>query len=133
MPLVGWGLGHSAFGRITLSSRQAKAAKAGVPLPGDDDVVMDSNAEQLANLVNLLGHVDIGPGRGGVTGWVVVDEDAAGGMQFDRSPQNLARIHRRVIDCVPSARTSSAIRLLRLSRYSTRNCSRGANAIAEVR
>ena len=26
-----------------------------MPIPGDDDVVMDSDAEQLANLGNLLG------------------------------------------------------------------------------
>src|SRR4029077_14965887 len=69
----------------TLSSHEAKAAKAGVPIPGDDDVVTDSDAEQLANLVNLLGHVDVGPGRGGVAGRMVVDEDAAGGLQFDGS------------------------------------------------
>jgi hypothetical protein len=66
--------------RITLSSHKAKPAKAGMAIPGDDDVIMDSDAEQLANLVNLLGHVDIGPGRGGVTGRVVVHEDAAGSM-----------------------------------------------------
>jgi hypothetical protein len=82
---VGWGLGHSAFGRITLSSRQAKAAKAGVPLPGDDDVVMDSDAKEPANLGNLLGHVGIGTGRRGVARRVVVDEHTAGGVQFDGS------------------------------------------------
>jgi hypothetical protein len=72
--LVGW------VWRIRLSSHQAKAAKAGVPILGDDDVVMDSDAKQLANLVNLLGHVDIGPGRRGVAGRMIVNEDAAGGM-----------------------------------------------------
>src|ERR1700732_1432513 len=88
---VGW------VRRIMLSLHQAKAAKAGMPIPGDDDVVMDSDAKQLADLVNLLGHVDIGPGRRGVTGWVVVDENAAGGVQFDGSPQYLPRIHGRVV------------------------------------
>ena len=68
-----------------LSSHEAKATKAGVPIPGDDDVVMDSDAKQLADLVNLLGHVDVGPGRGGVAGRMVVHEDAAGSMQFDGS------------------------------------------------
>ena len=67
-------------------------------IPGDDHVVVDSDTKQLANLVNLLGHVDIGPGWRGVAGRVVVDEDAAGGVQFDGSPQNLPRIHRRVVD-----------------------------------
>jgi hypothetical protein len=76
---VGW------VWRIMLSSHEAKPAKARMPIPGDDDVVMDSNAEQLANLVNLLGHVDVGLGRGGVAGRMVVDEDAAGGLQFDGS------------------------------------------------
>ena len=66
--------------RIPSSSHQAKAAKAGVPIPGDDDVVMDSDAEQLANLGNLLGHIDIGTGRRGVAGRVVVDEHTAGGV-----------------------------------------------------
>ena len=42
--------------------------------------------------------LDIGAGWRGVAGRVIVDEDAAGGMQFDGSPQNLARIHWRVID-----------------------------------
>ena len=51
-----------------------------MPIPGDDDVVMDSDAKQLANLVNLLGHVDIGPRWRGVAGRMVVDEDAAGGV-----------------------------------------------------
>src|ERR1700730_13694207 len=69
--------------RIASSSHQAKAAKAGVPLPGDDDVVMDSNAEQLANLDDLLAHIDVGPRWRGVARGVVVDENAAGGMQFD--------------------------------------------------
>src|SRR6476620_319143 len=88
---VGW------VWRIMLSSHEAKPAKAGMPIPGDDDVVMDSDPKQLADLVNLLGHVDVGPGRGGVAGRMVVHEDAAGSMQFDGSPQNLTRVHRRMI------------------------------------
>jgi hypothetical protein len=44
---------------------------------------------------------------------VIVHQHAAGGVQLDCAPQNLARIHRRVID---RALVSSAIRLLRLSR-----------------
>jgi hypothetical protein len=66
--------------RIPSSSHQAKAAKAGMPIPGDDDVVMDSDAKQLADLVNLLGHVDIGPRWGGEARRVIVDEHAAGGV-----------------------------------------------------
>ena len=67
-------------------------------VPADDHVIVDSNAKQVANLDHLLGHVDIGPGWRCVAGRVVVDENAAGGVQFDGSPQNLPRIHRRVID-----------------------------------
>ena len=81
-----------------LSSHEAKATKAGVPIPGDDDVVMDSDTKQPTNLGDLLGHVDVGPGRGGVAGRMVVDEDAAGGVQLDGSPQNLTRIYRRMVD-----------------------------------
>jgi hypothetical protein len=54
-------------------------------IPGDDDVVMDSDAKQLADLVNLFGHIDIGPGWRSIAGRMVVDEDAAGGVQFDGS------------------------------------------------
>jgi hypothetical protein len=43
--------------------------------------------------LHLLGHVDIGPGWRCVAGRVVVDENAAGGVQFDGSPQYLPRIH----------------------------------------
>jgi hypothetical protein len=68
-----------------------------MPIPGDDDVVMDGDAKQLANLDDLLGHIDIGTGWRCVAGRVVVDENAAGGVQFDGSPQHLPRIHGRVV------------------------------------
>jgi hypothetical protein len=56
-------------------------------IPADDHMVVDGDAKQVANFDDLLGHVDVGTGRGGVAGRVVVDEDAAGGVQFDGSPQ----------------------------------------------
>ena len=67
-------------------------------IPGDDDVVMDSDTKQPTKLGHLLGHVDISPGRRGVAGGMIVDEDAAGGVQLDCAPQNLPRIHGRVVD-----------------------------------
>jgi hypothetical protein len=68
----------------------------------DDHVIVDSDAKQVANLDHLLGHVDIGPGWRGVAGRVVVDENAAGGVQFDGSPQYLAWIHGRSNHMLPA-------------------------------
>jgi hypothetical protein len=66
--------------RITLSSHQAKPAKAGMPIPRNDHMVVDGDTKQPTNLDDLLGHVDVGPRWRGVAGWVVVHEHAAGGM-----------------------------------------------------
>src|ERR1700730_9894270 len=84
--------------RISLSSQQAKPAEARMPIPRNDHMVMDSNTKQVANFCHLFGHIDIGPGWRGVARRVVVDEDAAGGVKLDGSPEHLARVHRRVID-----------------------------------
>ena len=83
--------------RIPSSSHQAKATKARMAIPCNDDMVVDSDTKQPANLDDLLGHVDIGPGWRGVARRVIVDEHAAGGVQLDCAPQNLPRIHRRVV------------------------------------
>src|ERR1700730_519732 len=78
-------------------SHQPESAEAGMPIARDDHVVLDRDAEQVANLDHLLGHVDIGPRWRWVTGRVVVHEHAAGGVQFYCFSQNLAWIHRRMI------------------------------------
>ena len=51
-----------------------------MPIARNDHMVVDGDAKQLANLDDLLGHVDIGPGWCGVARRVIVDEHAAGGM-----------------------------------------------------
>src|SRR3984893_12151569 len=66
-------------------------------IPRDDHMVGDSDSKEPANLDDLLGHVDIGTGWRGVARWVIVDEEAAGGVQLNCTAQNSARIHRRVI------------------------------------
>jgi hypothetical protein len=63
-----------------LFSHQAKPAKAGMPIPCDDHMVVDGNTKEPAHLDNLLGHVDIGAGWRRVARRMIVDEDAAGGV-----------------------------------------------------
>jgi hypothetical protein len=45
---------------ITLSSHEAEAAKAGMPIPCNDHMVVDSDTKEPAHLDDLLGHVDVG-------------------------------------------------------------------------
>jgi hypothetical protein len=47
---------------ITLSSHEAKAAEARMPIPRNDHMVVDSDTKEPAHLNDLLGHVDIGAG-----------------------------------------------------------------------
>ena len=79
-------------------------------IPCDDHMVVDSDAKQPANFSHLFGHIDIGPGWRGVAGRVIVDEDTAGGMELDCSPENLARIYQRVVH--RPARGAALVRLV---------------------
>ena len=45
-------------------------------LLADDDVVVDRDAQALAGLDDLLGHFDVGAGRGRIAGGMVVEESA---------------------------------------------------------
>ena len=49
-------------------------------ISGDNHVIMDSDTKQVATFSNLLGHVDISPGRRGIAGRVIVHEHAGGGV-----------------------------------------------------
>lgn len=52
---------------------QQQALHRGVALAADDDVVVHGDAERLRRVDDLLGHLDVGAGRCGVAGWVVVE------------------------------------------------------------
>ena len=101
---------HPDLGFHDLSSHQAKAAQAGMAIPADDHMVVDGDAKQVANFGDLLGHVDVGPRWCGVAGRVVVHENAASGVQLDGSPQNLPRVHRRVVHSARPITLDTALR-----------------------
>ena len=64
----------------------------------DDDVVVHRNTERLRHLGDLLRHLDVGGGRGGVAGGVVVDEDEGARRQLQRALHDLAGIDRGMVD-----------------------------------
>ena len=46
-------------------------------IPGDNHMVVDGDPKQTATFSNLLGHVDISPGRRGIAGRVIVHQPTA--------------------------------------------------------
>ena len=65
---------------------------------GDDDVVVDGDAEGFRDVDDLARHLDVG-GRGrGVSGGVVVDQDQGRCRELQRTLHHLAGIDRRMVD-----------------------------------
>ena len=80
------------------SSEQLQAPEAGVALAADDQMIVNHDAERLAEADDLHGHRDVGGGRARVAGRMVVHQDQRCGPEFERAAHDLARIDRRVID-----------------------------------
>ena len=104
-------------------------AKARVPVAADDQVVVDGDAERLADLDDRLRHLDVGARRRRVAGGVVVDEDDGGRGKLQRAADHLARIDRRVVDRAGLLHLVGDQRFF-LSRKRMRNCSRSSKAMA---
>jgi hypothetical protein len=79
--------------------RQARVAAA-----GEDDVVVEREAEARCGLLHLAGHLDVGLGGRGVARGKVVNHDERGGAELERPLHDFARIGRRTLDRVRRAR-----------------------------
>src|SRR5690606_4234597 len=73
-------------------SHLAQAPKREFLAPTHDDVVMQSQAEILAALLDFFRHGDIRLGRRRITGGVVVDHDECACVQYQRPFDDLAGI-----------------------------------------
>ena len=78
---------------------EALALKAGVPIPSDDEVVMDDNIQRLARLDELSGHVDVRLTGGRVSRRMIMGQDKEAGVVLERGAHDLTGIDRRLIDC----------------------------------
>jgi hypothetical protein len=84
---------------------QLQVAQAGVAVAGDDQVVVQDDPERGGGLLDVLGHRDVGFGRGRVARGVVVHQDQYGGAELERALDNLARVDRGVVDWVGALTT----------------------------
>ena len=66
--------------------------------PPDHQMVVHGNAQCLGGGGDLAGHGNVGLGRCGIAGWMVVHKDQGRGRQFQRALDDFARIDRGVID-----------------------------------
>ena len=91
------------LGMVTAAGSQSAPELAQGPQaqfrPGThDDVVMQSQAEIPAPLLDLLGHAEIGLRRCRVARRVVMDQDQGAGVQHQRPLDHLARIDRHMVN-----------------------------------
>lgn len=99
---------------------------------GDDDVVVQREAELAGRLGELAGHLDVGAAGRRVAARVVVDEDQGRGLELQGALDDLARVA-GVWSTVPLCwRSSASSRFLR-SRNSRWKRSTGSWASAMVR
>ncbi len=63
-------------------SQQAQGAEAGFFAAGDDQVVVQDDAQGFGGGGDLLGHFDVGPAGRSIARGVVVDQDQCRGAQF---------------------------------------------------
>ena len=80
------------------ASELAEAPQAQLRPGTNDDVVVQSQAEIPAPLVDLLGHAEIGLRGRRIARGVVVDQDQGAGVQHQRPLDHLARIDRDMVD-----------------------------------
>src|SRR5687768_4866756 len=110
-------------------SDQPQPLQAGMALAADDDVVVHRDAEGLCHLGDLLRHLmSAADGEGSPEGWLWTRMSAL--AESSRARFTTSRGYTGVWSTVPDCCTSSAIRALRLSRNSRRNCSFSAKAMA---
>jgi hypothetical protein len=79
---------------------QLEVAEAGVAVAADDQMVVQYDPERGGGLLDVLGHGDVGCGRGRVPRGVVVHQDQGRGTELERALDDLARVHRGVVDWV---------------------------------
>jgi hypothetical protein len=79
---------------------QLEVAQAGVAVAADDEMVVQHDPERGGGLLDVLGHGDVGCGRGRVARGVVVHQDQRCGAELERALDDLARVDWGVVDWV---------------------------------
>jgi hypothetical protein len=79
---------------------QLEVAQAGVAVAADDEMVVQDDPERGGGLLDVLGHGDVGCGRGRVARGVVVHQDQRCGAELERALDDLARVDWGVVDWV---------------------------------